>query len=95
MDFKLYITGNSARAKMVIEQVKSTLQSMGAEYQDLEVIDVLQNPDLADRDYILATPTLMACEQGASKRMVGDFSNPQKVMACLNPFLHDPGKSVE
>ena len=50
---------------------------------DLEVIDVLKNPELAEQDKILATPTLIKQLPPPLRRVIGDISDAEKVLLGL------------
>jgi len=49
----------------------------------LEVINVLDNPQRAEEDNILATPTLVKASPPPEKRVIGDLSNEEKVLTAL------------
>jgi circadian clock protein KaiB len=49
----------------------------------VEVIDVLVNPELAEKESILATPTLCYEHSGRRRRIVGDLSDPKRILAFL------------
>jgi circadian clock protein KaiB len=50
---------------------------------ELEIIDVLENPQLAENDRILATPTLIKQLPPPLRRVVGDLSDKDKVLLGL------------
>ena len=51
---------------------------------DIEVIDLMQNPQLAAGDQILAIPTLVRRLPSPLKRIIGDLSNTEKVLVGLD-----------
>jgi circadian clock protein KaiB len=55
---------------------------LGGEYQ-LEVIDVLANPQIAEDEKILATPTLIKQLPPPLRRVIGDLSDKEKVLLGL------------
>jgi circadian clock protein KaiB len=50
----------------------------------VDVIDVLANPDLGIREQILVTPTLIRESPPPAQRIVGDLSDPDKVLVWLD-----------
>jgi len=57
-------------------------QTLKGQYE-LTIVNILDNPQLAEGDRILATPTLIKMEPHPSKRVIGDISNTEKVMTGL------------
>jgi circadian clock protein KaiB len=57
-------------------------QELAGQYA-LEVIDVLENPQLAEDEKILATPTLIKQLPPPLRRVIGDLSDTEKVLLGL------------
>jgi circadian clock protein KaiB len=57
-------------------------QDLGGQYQ-LEIIDVLEHPQRAEDDKILATPTLIKQLPPPLRRVIGDLSDKEKVLLGL------------
>jgi circadian clock protein KaiB len=58
-------------------------EDLGGAYE-LEIIDVLEDPDAAERDKVLATPTLIKQLPPPIRRVIGDLSNKEKVLFGLD-----------
>jgi circadian clock protein KaiB len=56
---------------------------------ELDIIDVLENPQVAEDDKILATPTLVKELPLPQRRIIGDLSDKEKVMMGLEITSHD------
>lgn len=80
---KLYITGASPRAHFAIENLRRICDEELAGEYDLDVIDVLERPEVAEEDRILATPTLIKQLPPPLRRVIGDLSDKQKVLLGL------------
>jgi circadian clock protein KaiB len=80
----LYIAGRGAQSQRAIENLRSICESTlnGAAYE-VEVIDVLEQPDRAESDSVLATPTLIK-RSDPVRRLVGDLSDRHKVLLGLD-----------
>ena len=80
---KLYVTGTSPRTRQAIDNLNRICeQELQGRYQ-LEIIDVLENPQAAEDDRILATPTLIKQLPLPLRRVIGDLSDKEKVLLGL------------
>lgn len=80
---KLYVTGSSPRAQQAIENLKRICeQDLHGRYT-LDIVDVLQHPQAAEDDRILATPTLIKQLPLPLRRVIGDLSDREKVLLGL------------
>jgi len=59
-------------------------------HYEIEVIDLVQNPQLAAGDQILAIPTLVRRLPTPLKRIIGDLSNTERVLVGLGIRLKEP-----
>lgn len=80
---RLYVTGTSPRAQVAIANLRRICeQDLRGQY-DLEIIDVLEHPEVAEREKILATPTLIKQLPPPLRRVIGDLSDKEKVLLGL------------
>lgn len=86
---KLYVTGQTPRSHRAIVNLRQLCEEeLRGEYE-MVVIDVLERPQLAAREHILATPTVVKERPGPCRRVIGDLSDPDQVILGLD--LHrDP-----
>jgi circadian clock protein KaiB len=88
---RLYITGRTTLSDSAIGNLRRICErDLGAEYE-LEVIDVLEHPQLAEDERILTTPTLVRELPLPSRRYVGDLSDREKVLLDLDITSLKPG----
>lgn len=88
--FRLYIAGDT----VVSQKARENLQRLCEQHPlpiETIVVDVLNEPALADSARILATPTLVYEHQARSKRVVGDLSDIEKVIEFLGLQRGDDG----
>jgi circadian clock protein KaiB len=79
----LYVTGSSPRAQTAITNLRRICdQDLKGEYA-LDIVDVLQNPERAEKERILATPTLIKQLPPPLRRVIGDLSDKDKVLLGL------------
>jgi circadian clock protein KaiB len=81
---KLYITGRSPRAERAIANLRRLCKDELEGCYEIEIIDVLEHPQLAEDDRILATPTLIKQLPPPLRRVIGDLSNRDKVLLGLD-----------
>ncbi|WJI27657.1 circadian clock protein KaiB [Thermosynechococcus sp. B3] len=81
---KLYVAGNTANSVRALKTLNNILEKEFKGVYALKVIDVLKNPQLAEEDKILATPTLAKVLPPPVRRIIGDLSNREKVLIGLD-----------
>jgi circadian clock protein KaiB len=80
---KLYVTGTSPRAEVAIANLRRICEQELRGQYELEIIDVLKHPQVAEDDRILATPTLIKQLPPPLRRVIGDLSDKAKVLLGL------------
>jgi len=80
---RLYITEKTEKSKKAIEKLEEMLEEKLDNYS-LEVVDIMENPELAEEEKILATPMLEKKLPPPVRRIVGELSNQEKVLLGLD-----------
>ena len=80
---KLYVTGRTPTADRLIARVREMFEENCRGQYELEVIDVFDAPGIAYDDLVLATPTLIKALPPPVRRIVGDLSDSERVLAAL------------
>ena len=81
---KLFVTGQTPRSEHAIENLRRICEEEFQNEYELIVIDVLQRPQLAEDEKILATPTVVKELPPPIRRIIGDLSEKEKVLLGLN-----------
>ncbi len=81
--FYLYISSETSNSVAPTWNLKSLLDEELKGRYSLEVINVLDNPERAQEDNILATPTLVKTSPPPERRVIGDLSDRKKVLLGL------------
>lgn len=81
---KLYITGKTSRSQKAISNLQDICSEELKDNYVLQIIDVLEQPQLAEDEKILATPTLIKELPPPLRRIIGDLSNTEKVLLGLD-----------
>lgn len=80
---KLYIAGQSSKMRKAIANLREICEAEMSGRYELEVIDVLEHPQRAEEDRILATPTLVKQSPLPLRRVIGDLSNKEQLILGL------------
>ena len=84
ISLRLYVTGHTPNSERAVANMKSICKNeLEGKYQ-LVIIDVLERPQLAEDEKILATPTLIKALPPPLARVIGDLSDTEKVLVGLN-----------
>jgi circadian clock protein KaiB len=81
---KLYVAGNTPNSVRALNTLKNILDKEFQGVYALKVIDVLKNPQLAEEDKILATPTLSKILPPPVRKIIGDLSDRERVLIGLD-----------
>ncbi|MFO7807153.1 MAG: circadian clock KaiB family protein [Candidatus Moraniibacteriota bacterium] len=83
IQLNLYITQKNDKVEKMIEELKKVLKELEDEYE-LEVVNISENPEVAEKEKILATPTLEKKLPLPVRRIIGDLSDQEGVLAGLD-----------
>jgi circadian clock protein KaiB len=90
---KLYVTGKTPRAEQAIANLRRICEEELQGKYELQIIDVLEHPQLAEDERILATPTLIKRLPPPLRRVIGDLSDTEKVLIGLDVWPDSPPSS--
>ena len=80
---QLYVTGATDRSLRAVANLRWFCERHLKGRYDLRVVDIYQQPSLAQAQQIVAAPTLVKSEPLPPKRLVGDFSDQKRLGASL------------
>ncbi len=83
-ELRLYVAGQTPLSVEAFANLQKICEEHLKGRYRIEVIDLLVNPKLARGDQILAVPTLVRQLPPPMKKIVGDFSNTERVLVGLN-----------
>jgi circadian clock protein KaiB len=81
---KLFITGTTEKSTRAIANMHRICEENLHGRYSVEVIDVYQNPEATKDMQIVATPTLVKMLPEPLRRIIGDLSDEERVLAGLN-----------
>ena len=83
-NLRLYVAGQTPKSIMAFTNLKKICDEHLAGKYQIEVIDLLKNPQLAKGDQIIALPTLVRKLPEPIKKIIGDLSNTERVLVGLD-----------
>ncbi|QPP07466.1 circadian clock protein KaiB [Streptomyces bathyalis] len=89
--FRLFVAGQSERSSAAESNLRALAETRLPGGYEMEVVDVVDRPGLAEEQRILATPTVVRLRPLPQLRVVGDLSDPPRVANALDL----PGESQE
>lgn len=83
-NLRLYVAGQTPKSIAAIANLNKLCEEHLSGRYKIEVVDLMKNPALAQRDQIVAIPTLIRQLPEPLKRIIGDLSNAEKVLVGLD-----------
>jgi circadian clock protein KaiB len=81
---RLYIAGQTRKSLQAVINLRQICEAHLSGRYTIEVVDLLQHPQLARGDQILAIPTLVRKVPQPIRKIIGDLSNREKVLVGLD-----------
>jgi circadian clock protein KaiB len=81
---RLYVAGQTPKSVLAITNIKRICEEELQGQYDLEVIDLYQQPQLAQGEQIIAVPTLIKKLPPPLRRIIGDMSDTERVLVGLD-----------
>jgi circadian clock protein KaiB len=83
-ELRLYVAGQTPRSLQALSNLRRICEAHLAGRYRVEVIDLLQKPQLAAGDQILAIPTLVRAIPKPARKVIGNLSNTERVLIGLD-----------
>jgi len=81
---RLYVAGQTPKSVLAFTNLKEICEEHLQGRYEIEIIDLVENPQLAAGDQILAVPTLVRRLPEPIKKIIGDLSNTERVLVGLD-----------
>jgi circadian clock protein KaiB len=86
---RLFVTGSTPKSAQAIRGIVAFCEENLAGRHELEVIDIYQHPEYIRQEHIIVTPTLVRYLPLPVRRIIGDFSDRERVLFDLNVVPRD------
>ena len=83
-ELRLYVAGQTPKCLAAFANLKRICEEHLAGRYDIEIVDLLERPQLAKGDQILAIPTLVRKLPEPVRKIIGDLSNTERVLVGLD-----------
>jgi len=83
---KLYVVGETALLKKAVKELRHILTGEFDSNYNLTVVDILKHPEVAEKDKIIAAPTLLKLLPPPARKIIGDLSNKEKLLSGLGLY---------
>lgn len=83
-NLRLYVAGHTENGDRALTNLEQICEEFLRGRYSIEVVDLLQNPQLASGEQILALPTLVRKLPPPIRKIVGDLSNKERVLVGLD-----------
>jgi circadian clock protein KaiB len=81
---RLYIAGLTPRSTLAIQNIRKICEEHLQGRYDLQVVDIYQQPVLAEGEQIIAAPTLIKQLPLPLRRFIGDMSNTERILVGMD-----------
>jgi circadian clock protein KaiB len=82
-ELRLYLAGHSPKSVRAVENLRRTCEEHLPGRYRIELVDLLENPQLARGDEIIAVPTLVRKLPEPVRKLIGDLSDTEKLLVGL------------
>ncbi len=82
--FSLFIAGMSPRSRRAVDNITKLCDRYLAGRCELQVVDIYQQPELAQEEQLVAAPTLIKKLPIPLRRFIGDLSDTDRILARLD-----------
>jgi circadian clock protein KaiB len=81
---RLYVADSSFNSVRAVHQLRRLCEERLAGRYELEVIDIYQQPERVEEDHVIATPTLIKELPPPLQKLIGDLTDTEKLILCLD-----------
>ena len=83
---RLYVADASQSSVIAIANLQKIAERLAGQLSDIEIIDVVKNPELAVMEHIIATPVLIKAHPPPVLKIIGDLSNTGDILLWIGEY---------
>jgi circadian clock protein KaiB len=84
---RLFIAGQTLRSERAVANLRRICDQVLPNDYELQIVDVFEQPHLAEQDHVLVTPTVIKQVPPPARRVLGDLDDEERVLRGLS--LHN------
>jgi circadian clock protein KaiB len=84
LKFRMYVAGTSLRSAVAVGNLRAICEARLPGAYEIEVVDVFTQPELAEEERVVATPTVLRLAPGPPRWVIGDLSDRRLVALALD-----------
>jgi circadian clock protein KaiB len=89
-DLRLYVAGSTPKSSIALRNLQRLcVENLGGGYK-IEIVDLTKNPQLGQADQIIALPALVRKGPFPIRKISGNLSDRERVLASLTPLVGSP-----
>jgi circadian clock protein KaiB len=92
---QLFVSGSTPRSSRAIRNIRALCEENLLGRYDLEVIDIYQHPERVKAEQIVVTPTLLKKLPLPFRKIIGDLSGSERVLAGLDIITLDSATKLQ
>lgn len=81
--FRIFVAGDSLRSQRAVEDLRGLCKARVGDAAEIDVVDVLVQPQRAEEDRVMATPTVLRLSPPPARRVIGDLADFALAAAAL------------
>ncbi len=89
--YRVYVVSHRPSSRLAVANLRALCEARVPGDYELEVIDVLHEPNRAEVARIIATPTVLKLAPVPRRRVIGDLSDSDLAATALDLPAHDSG----
>lgn len=83
IEFRLFVVSDTLPSNRALVHLREVMSGMPEDRWHLDIVDVLSDPEQADRDRVIAVPTLIRVRPLPERRITGDLSDLDRLRRIL------------
>jgi len=88
--FRLYVTGETTLSREAEANLRALCKNRLVDDYEIGIVDILEKPDVAETEHIIATPTIMRLAPSPLLRVIGDLSDQERAARAFGlPHAED------
>ena len=90
LHLRLFVAGDAPNSRSAIQNLRATLAAYPSLDAEVEIIDVLEHPEVGVRENVVVTPTMIKVVPLPARRIIGSLKDTRALLGVLG--LEEPSR---